>query len=97
MPRDDWFEDLFARIYTGSGSHDTPVQSFSESGVRVDEMALIFGYFALGALVDLDLTPFNYEAEAYGCLTRAALASSNIYQNATITTIESLVFLPHFF
>lgn len=93
VPVDGWFEDLFWRVYTGVQSNN-PMVSFSESGIRADELALIFAYFALGALVDLDLTPFNYEAEAYACLARSALTSMNIMQNATIITIETLVKRP---
>lgn len=91
IPIDEWFGDLFRRIYTGAETLHTPIPSFSESGIRPDELALIFAYFALGALVDLDLTPFNYEAEAYACLARSALTSMNIMQNTTIITIETLV------
>jgi len=43
------------------------------------------------ALMDLELTPFNYEAEAYACLSRAALTSVNVLRNPTITSIETLV------
>lgn len=57
----------------------------------MDELALLFAYFAMAALVDLELTPFNYEAEAYACLSRAALASMNILKNPTIPSIETLV------
>ncbi|KAF8588860.1 hypothetical protein K439DRAFT_1384027 [Ramaria rubella] len=96
VPRDDWFEDLFSRVYKGAQSTDTPLTPFSESGIRADELALIFAYFAMGALVDLDLTPFNYEAEAYACLSRSALTSMNVLKNATITTIETLVLLSYF-
>ncbi|KAF8531604.1 hypothetical protein JB92DRAFT_3104768 [Gautieria morchelliformis] len=93
VPQDGWFEDLFSRIYKGTQPTDTPLASFSESGVRIDELALIFAYFAMAALVDLDLTPFNYEAEAYACLSRSALTSMNVLKNATIITIETLVSL----
>ncbi|GJJ08533.1 hypothetical protein Clacol_002751 [Clathrus columnatus] len=95
IPVDGWFEDLFSRVYLGTQNVDIPV-SFSESGIRADELALIFAYFALAALVDLDLTPFNYEAEAYACLARSALTSMNIMQNATIVTIETLILLAYF-
>lgn len=93
IPQDSWFEDLFSRVYMGAQPADTPLASFSESGVRIDELALLFAYFAMGALVDLDLTPFNYEAEAYACLSRSALTSMNVLKNATIITIEALVSL----
>jgi hypothetical protein len=94
VPQDSWFEELFSRVYKGAQPADTPLTSFSESSVRIDELALLFAYFAMGALVDLDLTPFNYEAEAYACLSRSALTSMNVLKNATIITIEALVSLP---
>ncbi|KIJ51223.1 hypothetical protein M422DRAFT_26649 [Sphaerobolus stellatus SS14] len=96
VPKEGWFSELFSRVYNGVGPTDTPVTSFSESGVQIDELALIFAYFAMGALMDIQLTPFNYEAEAYACLARAALASSNIISNATMTTLEALVLLGYF-
>lgn len=93
IPQDDWFEDLFSRVYKVTQPTGTPLASFSESGIKIDELALLFAYFAMGALVDLDLTPFNYEAEAYACLSRSALTSMNVLKNATIITIETLVSL----
>lgn len=79
------------RVYTGASAVDTPVTTFAESGIHIDELALMFAYFAMAALMDVELTPFNYEAEAYACLSRGALSSSNILSNATIPTIETLV------
>ncbi|KAF8515351.1 hypothetical protein BU17DRAFT_93629 [Hysterangium stoloniferum] len=96
IPQNGWFEELFTRVYSGAQPANTPLAAFSESGVSVEELAVIFAYFAMGALMDLELTPFNYEAEAYACLSRSALTTINVLQNATITTIETLVLLGYF-
>lgn len=78
-------------MYQSAQTVDIPLVSFSDSGVKMDELALLYAYYAMGALMDLDLKPFNYEAEAYACLSRAALTSMNLLKNPTVVTVETLV------
>ena len=54
------------------------------------DLALLLIVFAVGALVDLSLPPYNIEAQRYHVLARAALALEPFMEKASINTIKVL-------
>lgn len=53
-------------------------------------LATLFFLFALGALLDLDLSPYNAEAEKYYDLGRAALSLRIVYDSPTVETVQAM-------
>lgn len=53
-------------------------------------LATLFFIYALGALLDLNLPPYNAEAEHYYQLGRAALSLSSIFDSPQIDTIQAI-------
>ena len=54
------------------------------------ELGLLMIVFAVGALVDLALPPYNEEAQRYHILARAALALRPLMEKASLSTIKTL-------
>lgn len=54
------------------------------------DLSLLYMIFAVGALVDLNLEPFNKEADHYYQLAKAAIALQNIFENPELVTIQAL-------
>jgi hypothetical protein len=56
-------------------------------------MAVLYLIFALGALVDLDLPPYNYEADHYFDLACAAMSIKPLFEQPTAVTVQALMLL----
>lgn len=54
------------------------------------DLALFFGVCALGALVDLNLPPYNTEAQIYYVLCRSALALDPLLERASLATVKTM-------
>jgi hypothetical protein len=74
--------ELLTLIYHGSRSLAIPQQ-----------MAVLYLIFALGALVDLDLPPYNYEADHYFDLACAAMSIKPLFEQPTAVTVQALMLL----
>lgn len=53
-------------------------------------LATLFFVFALGALLDLNLPPYNAEAEHYYDLGRAALSLRAVFESPQVDTVQAL-------
>jgi hypothetical protein len=53
-------------------------------------LSTLFFLFALGALLDLSLSPYNSEAERYYELGRAALSRKVVFESPTVDTVRAL-------
>ncbi|KAJ7849361.1 hypothetical protein B0H14DRAFT_869301 [Mycena olivaceomarginata] len=95
--RDEHVE-LLALVYArfnaadsrGSGAVLAPTCS-------VHQLAVIYGVFALGALVDLTLPPYNAESEHYFDLCRAALSALSLFDDTSTATVQALVLVSVFY
>jgi hypothetical protein len=68
-------------------------QSSDTSSVEANTphtLAAMFFLFALGALLDLNLPPYNAEAEHYYDLGRAALSLHVVVENPQVDTVQAL-------
>ncbi|KAJ7648330.1 hypothetical protein DFH06DRAFT_574922 [Mycena polygramma] len=63
----------------------------SASTCSVHQLAVLYGVFALGALVDLVLPPYSAEAEHYFDLCRASLSALSVFDSPITATIQALV------
>ena len=70
--------------------HDLPLDPAHEYNGPHD-LSLLLMIFAVGALVDLNLEPFNKEADHYYQLAKAALSLDAIMEEPSITAIQALV------
>ncbi|KAF9460589.1 hypothetical protein BDZ94DRAFT_1299782 [Collybia nuda] len=84
---------------TGTGTGTTDPHSTDTAtdanGRAVDSMsphalATLFFVFALGALLDLDLPPYNAEAELYYDLGRAALGLRPVVESPQLDTVQAM-------
>ncbi|KAF8624946.1 hypothetical protein AX17_006972 [Amanita inopinata Kibby_2008] len=64
--------------------------SLDEENGCCHALATLFFVFALGALLDLKLGPFNAEAERYYDLGRAALSLRMAYDSPSIDTVQAI-------
>jgi len=62
-------------------------------GYSPHTLATLFFVFALGALLDLNLPPYNAEAEQYYQLGRAALSLRSAFDSPQIDTIQAIGFM----
>ncbi|KAJ6608115.1 hypothetical protein B0H10DRAFT_1955680 [Mycena sp. CBHHK59/15] len=71
---------------------------------QAHQIAVLYSVFALGALVDLTLLPYNVESEYYFDLGRAPLSLHSVFDRPSVPTVQALVLLfvyyshggPHF-
>ena len=54
------------------------------------DLSLLFGTLAIAALVDLNLPPYNSEAQRYYVLARAAIALDPFMERASLSTVKAL-------
>ncbi|KAI0795509.1 hypothetical protein C8Q75DRAFT_454538 [Abortiporus biennis] len=79
-------QELLPAVYV---NHLTSGRSRSES-YSAHDLALLFIVLAVGALVDLDLEPYNDEAQRYYVLSRAATSLEPILEGNSIATVKLL-------
>ncbi|KAF8159162.1 fungal-specific transcription factor domain-containing protein [Crassisporium funariophilum] len=81
-PRSD-FEDPNTNENLGSGSPGIPKTT-------PHALASLYFIFALGALLDLELAPYNSEAERYYDLGRAGLSLRAVYDSANMDSVQAM-------
>ncbi|KAJ7140762.1 hypothetical protein C8R44DRAFT_846798 [Mycena epipterygia] len=72
-------------------------QVYGPASCSLHQMAVIYGVFALGALVDLALPPYNTESECYFDLGRAALSVRSVFEHPSTAAIQALVLVSVFY
>jgi hypothetical protein len=101
VKREELFDTLLPRIYSNarlSTSLDEPSPKSADNSAeqstvdrtRPHDLATLFFIFALGALLDLNLPPYNSEAEHYYDLGRAALSLQAVYESPSISTVQAM-------
>ncbi len=101
VKREELFNVILPRIYTipespSMLSETSPRfdgESEEDSTVvhtRPHELATIFFILALGALLDLNLPPYNQEAEHFYDLGRAALSLQAVYESPGIQAVQAM-------
>lgn len=108
VDREQLFSELLPVVYrrrtpqSGAGSADdsntnspsgSGVSSTSESILHPDELALLLMVFAIGALTDLTLPPYNDEAEQYYQLGRTALGLAEIFEQPSLLAVQGVILM----
>lgn len=91
MKRDEIIEDILTPIYQYMKDRDDPTIEAGQPSAH--KVAVLFVLFALGALVDLTLPPYNGEAESYHQLARGALALRSHFDSPEIATVQAIVLM----
>ncbi|KAF7376607.1 Zn(2)-C6 fungal-type domain-containing protein [Mycena sanguinolenta] len=63
------------------------------SSATPQQMAVLYLIFALGSLVDLDLPPYNSDADHYFDIACAAMAIKPFFENPTVVTVQALTLI----
>lgn len=102
VKREELFNVILPRTYSSTQTSSSipnesspqPSQYPEEYNVndnsRPHELATLFFIFALGALLDLNLPPYNPEAEHYYDLGRAALSLQAVYESPSVDTVQAM-------
>ncbi|KAJ3574766.1 hypothetical protein NP233_g1545 [Leucocoprinus birnbaumii] len=101
VKQDELLNDLLPRIYSNAKSSSTSNESSPGSDSSREEsqpvehtqphdLATLFFILALGALLDLDLPPYNSQAEHYYDLGRAALSLKAVYESPSLSTVGAM-------
>jgi hypothetical protein len=77
--RDELLNSLLVSVYVPSANDGAP-----------HALSALFFILALGALLDLQLPPFNAEAERYYGLGRAALGLRAVYHSPLVDTVRAI-------
>jgi hypothetical protein len=80
----DFFDDIYTLFYSPDAGlpSDDPLLSH--------KLALLFMILAIGSLVDIKHTAYNIEAEKYHQLARASLFQSSLFEDPTISAVQSM-------
>lgn len=97
--REELMETLLPKVYASALFRRQSSESSNEvrdnhndlgNSYTPHVLATLFFLFALGALLDLNLLPYNAEAERYYDLGRAALSLRIVYDSPTVETVQAM-------
>ncbi|KAG6902306.1 hypothetical protein C0995_001916 [Termitomyces sp. Mi166 len=92
MKRDEIIDETLSPIYK-SMKERRSTDSPGPHTIFPHKLAVLFLVFALGALVDLTLEPYNAESDTYYHLSRACLSLRSIFESPEITTVQAVVLM----
>ncbi|KAJ6498764.1 fungal-specific transcription factor domain-containing protein [Mycena sanguinolenta] len=64
-----------------------------QSPATPQQIAVLYLIFALGSLVDLDLPPYNSDADHYFDVACAAMSIKPLFENPTVVTVQALTLI----
>ncbi|KAJ6498765.1 hypothetical protein C8R45DRAFT_1210675 [Mycena sanguinolenta] len=64
-----------------------------QSPATPQQIAVLYLIFALGSLVDLDLPPYNSDADHYFDVASAAMTIKPLFENPTVVTVQALTLI----
>jgi hypothetical protein len=82
---------IYYPVYDG-GSEDK-----KQPWATTQQMAVLYLIFALGSLVDLDLPPYNYDADHYFDLACAAMSIKSLFETPAVVTVQALTLLASYY
>ncbi|KAG6837547.1 hypothetical protein H0H93_007728 [Arthromyces matolae] len=95
LKRDEIIDDTLSPIY--KSLKERRATNFpGPHTIFPHKLAVLFLIFALGALVDLTLEPYNAEAIKYVHLSRACLSLRSIFESPEVTTVQAVVLMGAF-
>ncbi|KAJ7935844.1 hypothetical protein B0H13DRAFT_2462783 [Mycena leptocephala] len=73
--------------------HDIGGEEQRQPSTLTQRMAVLYLIFALGSLVDLDLPPYNSDADHYFDLACAAMSIKPFFEHPTVVAVQALTLL----
>lgn len=96
VTREELIDETLAPIYTFVRDRKNGVLQ-DKGEVSPHTLAVLYMVFALGALTDLTLPPYNTEAENHFHLGRLALSLQPVYDLPTIQTLQALSLMSFYY
>ncbi|KAF4619863.1 hypothetical protein D9613_005134 [Agrocybe pediades] len=95
IKREELIDDILSPIYKFVKERQSKrLNTIPETRpISAHKLAVMFLVFALGALVDLTLEPYNKEAGIYYHLGRACLSLRSIFDSPEISTVQTIVLM----
>ena len=88
---DELLGELLPSVYSAIATHEHSSTNAADIDVvYTQSLATLFFIFALGALLDLTLTPYNAEAEKYYELGRTSLSLHPVYNFPNLESVRSV-------
>lgn len=95
--RENLIEDILTPIYNAKKEREESAATPNTwADISPHKLAVLYIIFAIGAVVDLTLPPFNAEGEKYYHCARAALALRSIFDSPLIETVEAIILMGHY-
>jgi hypothetical protein len=93
--RDELIDDILVPVYR---SHKERASSDVNQPHTISphRLATLYIVFAIGALVDLTLEPFNSEAERFALLCRAAISLRSVFDSPETCTVQTVALVAHY-
>ncbi|GLB33705.1 putative fungal specific transcription factor [Lyophyllum shimeji] len=92
IKRDELVDDILIPIYKSLKARRAN-ESSEPDEISPHKLAVLFLVFAIGALVDLTLEPYNAESEKYYHLSMACLSLRSVFESPEISTVQAVVLL----
>ncbi|KAF8913807.1 hypothetical protein CPB84DRAFT_1811319 [Gymnopilus junonius] len=91
IKREELIDDILSPIY--KTIKEKQATGVFNPTVTAHKLATMFLVFAMGALVDLTLEPYNREAEMYYQLGRASLSLRSVLDSPEISTVQAVLLM----
>ena len=89
VPPSQTDDDIFPQFYPGKEL----IQAESLSETDLHDLGLLFALLAIGCANDDSPSHLNAEAESYAHLSRAALSSRDLFENASLSAVQAILAL----
>ena len=90
--REQIWEELMPEVYK-KGRFGNRNASGSAQLIHPHTLSLLLAIFAVGAIADLTLPPWNEEAELYYQLSRVAISLKPVFDGAGLTAVQAIALL----
>ncbi|KAF8165443.1 fungal-specific transcription factor domain-containing protein [Crassisporium funariophilum] len=92
IKRDELIDEILSPVYKVVKERQQTGTSLSYT-LSPHKLAVLYLVFALGALVDLTLEPFNREAELYHHLSRGCLSLRSVFDSPELSTVQAITLM----
>ncbi|RDB22452.1 putative transcriptional regulatory protein C1F7.11c [Hypsizygus marmoreus] len=92
MKRDEIIDDVLMPIYKSMKERQAEGWTGPHT-ISPHRLAVLFLVFALGALVDLTLEPFNAESETYYQLSKASISLRSIFESPEVASVQAVILM----
>jgi hypothetical protein len=91
--RDELIDEILSPVYKYIKSLDGNMSGLSSCPVSPHQLAVLYGIFSVGTLMDLTLPPMHPEARTYYHLCRAALSCRSVFESPDTSTVQGMMLM----